>query len=58
MWVIIPTLRATAQKSGRSRTARPRPHVASRPAAYTRRAQRFLPDWTVVPAEKSDASTL
>lgn len=25
---------------------------------YTRRAQRFLPDWTVVPAEKSDASTL
>ncbi len=25
---------------------------------YTRRAQRFLPDWTVVPAEKSAGSTL
>ena len=38
------------------------PHLSPKGRAscgrYTRRAQRFLPDWTVVPAEKSDASTL
>ena len=34
------------------------PRPAARSWTYTRRAQRFLPDWTVVPAEKSAASTL
>ena len=36
---------------------RPRPRVACL-GPYTRRAQRFLPDWTVVPGEKSAGSTL
>ena len=45
-----------AQQKGRRHGSGVARHVGSR--AYTRRAQRFLPDWTVVPAEKSDGSTL